>query len=283
MKNQYQESLASPYRSQELVNVLKVESNMITIDRKLKSLTQRELVVFDFDLTIVDCNSDTWINKLAPNEQLPSELEYKFGQDWIEYVQSVCTYLHGLGITQSDYIKCLSSMPSVPGVVDSLIETLAKQPDQYEMIILSDSNTFFINSYLKAKSLDGHFSSIITNPAKFDNDGRLLVSEYHIQEYCSLSSRNLCKGEALRNFIGNRMLDDNVVYGCINYVGDGENDLCPSAKLQSRDRVFAREGFSLNRLCNRIKSGETTGKLPELKATVIPWRIGDVILEKILN
>lgn len=260
-----------------------------SIDRKVKNLVQRELVVFDFDETLVDCNSDTWIHQLAPDKRIPEDLEYRHGQDYFKHVQSVLAYLHTNGVTQQKYYDCLATMPAVPGMIESLITTLGKQPEKYDMIILSDSNSFFIDSYLKAKSLANYFPTVLTNPAKFSDDGHLMISEFHVQDYCQLSSRNLCKGEALKNYIGKRMLDHNTVYSCINYVGDGENDLCPSTKLSNRDRVFPREGYSLDRLCAKLKynievcSVEDVKKLPELKASVIPWNSGEDIVDVIIG
>lgn len=264
---------------------------MMTTGSKLKNLIQRELVVFDFDETLVDCNSDSWIHQLAPNKKIPDQLEYRHGQDYFKHVQSVLAYLHTQHVTESDYYNLLSKMPSVEGMIETLITTLAGEPEKYDMIILSDSNSFFISSYLKAKSLDKFISTVLTNPATFGADGQLLIDEYHIQDYCNLSSRNLCKGEALKNYIGKRMLDHNTVYKCINYVGDGENDLCPSTKLSSRDRIFPRQGFSLHRLCTKIKYNTELGlnesevgiRLPQLKASVTPWTTGEDILNVIIG
>lgn len=261
---------------------------MIAIDSKLKNLAQRELIVFDFDETLVDCNSDTWIHQLAPDQKIPEQIEYRHGQDYFKHVQSVLHYLHTKGVTKEDYYNCLSGMPSVPGMIETLIVTLGQQQDKYDMIILSDSNSFFISSYLKAKSLDNLFSTVLTNPARFSEEGQLLIDEYHVQDHCSMSARNLCKGEALKNFIGKRMLDHNTVYTCINYVGDGENDLCPSTKLSNRDRIFPREGYSLDRLCSKLKLnqeiyGPDSGKLPDLKATIVPWTTGEEILRVITS
>lgn len=263
---------------------------MMSIDSKLKKLVQRELIVFDFDETLVDCNSDSWVHQLAPGKRIPEQLEYRQGQDYFKHVQSVLAYLYSQKVTEQDYYDCLKTMPSVAGIVDSLIVTLAKQPDKYDMIILSDANSVFIDSYLRANSLDTAFSTVLTNPARFSDDGQLLIDEYQVQDYCSLSARNLCKGDALKNFIGKRMLDHNTVYTCINYVGDGENDLCPSTKLSARDRVFPREGYSLDRLCKKLKFNNgiqhhnmENGKLPEVKATVVPWNTGDDILNVIIG
>lgn len=262
----------------------------MTIDGKLKNLIQRELVVFDFDETLVDCNSDSWIHKLAPGGKIPDELEYRHGQDYFKHVQAVITYLHQNGVTRKDYVDCLSKMPPVSGMFDTLIETLGRLKDQFDMIILSDSNSFFISSYLKSKQCEDLFSTVLTNSAIFCEDGSLKVEEYHIQDHCSISARNLCKGEALKNFIGRRMLDHNTVYKCVNYVGDGENDLCPCTKLNSRDRIFPREGYSLDRLCTKLKNNSPdvrrlveNNKLPELKATVTQWNSGSDILNKILD
>ncbi|CAA3006421.1 pyridoxal phosphate phosphatase PHOSPHO2-like [Olea europaea subsp. europaea] len=266
----------------------------ISIDSKFKKLIQRELVVFDFDDTLVDCNSDTWIHKLAPGGAIPEELEFKPDQDYFKHVQSVLAYLHAQGVTEQQYNECLSNMPSVAGMIEPLINTLASKPDKFDMIILSDANSYFISAYLKAKSLDTAIGTVLTNPARFLEDGLLAIDEYHVQDYCTMSSRNLCKGEALKSYIGKRMLEHNTVYTCINYVGDGENDLCPSTKLSTRDRVFPRAGFTLARLCNRLKLAKSQiymgqqsqtekSKVPELKATVVPWTTGEEILETILG
>lgn len=264
---------------------------MLSIDRKVKSLIHKELLVFDFDETLVDCNSDTWIHQLAPNKRIPEELEYRHGQDYFKHVQSVLAYLYNNGVRQKDYYECLANMPVVTGMIESLITTLGKQPEKYDMIILSDSNSFFIDSYLKAKSLDNYFPTVLTNPAKFNDDGQLIISEYHVQDYCNLSSRNLCKGTALKNYIAKKMLDHNLVYTCINYLGDGENDFCPSTKLSSKDRVFPRANYSLDRLTSQLKyqaevnsvDESTLQKLPELKASVMPWTTGTEILNVIIG
>jgi len=270
----------------------------MTIDTKFKNLIQRQLVVFDFDETLVDCNSDTWIHKLAPEHRIPDELNFKPGQDYFKHVQSVLHYLHGQRVTEQQYYDCLVTMPTVKGMINPLVTTLAKYPEKYDMIILSDSNSFFIGSFLKCKSLQNAITTVITNPARFGTDGQLLIDEYHIQDYCTLSSRNLCKGEALKNYIGKRMLDHNTVYTCINYIGDGENDLCPCTKLSPRDRVFPRLGYSLSRLCARLMQeqnddnlesstnptpGGVIRKLPEVKAKVLPWTTGEEILNVIIG
>lgn len=252
----------------------------MSLENKLKSLIQKELVVFDFDETIVDCNSDSWVHQLAKEKKIPENLEFYLGQDYFKHVQSVLAFLYSEGITEKDFIQCLSTMPQVVGMIDPLIRTLASMREKYDIVILSDANSFFISSYLKSLDLDDKITAVLTNPARIDDNGQLLITEYHIQDYCTISSRNLCKGEALRNFIGKMMLDCKTVYNCVNYVGDGENDLCPSSKLSPRDRIFPRRGYTLDRLCQKSM---VDCNLPELKASIIPWRDGNEIMEVIIG
>lgn len=260
----------------------------MSLETKLKKLIQKELVVFDFDETIVDCNSDSWVHQLAKDKKIPEKLEYYLGQDYFKHVQSVLAFLHKEGINEKDYFDCLSLMPQVSGIVEPLITTLGSMKDKYDIVILSDANSFFISSYLKSIGLEDTITAVLTNPGRISDDGQLLITEYHIQDYCTLSSRNLCKGEALRNFIGKMMLDKKTVYTCVNYVGDGENDFCPSSKLSTRDRIFPRQGYTLERLCQKSinqhlgNSRENNNcSLPELKAQVVPWKDGREILEVI--
>lgn len=260
----------------------------MTLETKLKNLIQKELVVFDFDETIVDCNSDSWVHQLANAKRIPEKLEFYSGQDYFKHVQSVLAFLYSEGIMEEEYARCLSKMPQVIGIIDPLINTLGSLKDKFDIIILSDSNSFFISSYLKSIGLENLISTVLTNPAKFTDDGQLLIDEYHIQDYCNLSSRNLCKGEALKNYIGKMMLDHKTVYTCVNYVGDGENDYCPSSKLSPRDRIFPRQGYTLERLCEKaidqqLCGGRESCKLPNLKAQVFPWKDGREILEVIMG
>lgn len=52
--------------------------------------------LFDFDYTIVDDNSDTWIHRCAPGGQLPSAVRDSYvAPDWIGYMNRVLSHLAG--------------------------------------------------------------------------------------------------------------------------------------------------------------------------------------------
>ncbi|KAK4319112.1 hypothetical protein Pmani_009945 [Petrolisthes manimaculis] len=82
--------------------------------------------------------------------------------------------------------------------------------------------------------------------------------------------------ELKKSYIKSRE-EQNVVFSTIAYVGDGDNDFCPSIRLRGRDLVFPRRGYNLY---NRIESYERKGF--HLDAEVHPWDSGRDILEKLL-
>ncbi|PNW73435.1 hypothetical protein CHLRE_14g631850v5 [Chlamydomonas reinhardtii] len=58
--------------------------------------TADRLWLFDFDYTIVDDNSDTWIHRCAPGGQLPSAVRDSYvAPDWIGYMNRVLSHLAG--------------------------------------------------------------------------------------------------------------------------------------------------------------------------------------------
>jgi pyridoxal phosphate phosphatase PHOSPHO2 len=63
--------------------------------------------------------------------------------------------------------------------------------------VVSDANTFFIETVLAHHGALGCFSEISTNPASVDADGRLRISPYHdsaaAPHGCSLCPDNMCK------------------------------------------------------------------------------------------
>lgn len=64
-------------------------------------------------------------------------------------------------------------------------------------------------------------------------------------------------------------------YSRIFYIGDGNNDYCPSLRLAEKDCVFPRIGYALHR---RIQ--ENTSKV---KAQVVPWKTASTIMEAVTS
>jgi 2,3-diketo-5-methylthio-1-phosphopentane phosphatase len=126
------------------------------------------------------------------------------------------------GIRENDLKKCMTDIP----VTDGMIELLKYCQDQnYETIIISDSNSVFIDMILENAQLTKMVTKVFTNPAYFDENGCLKIDYYHTQDWCDLSTVNLCKGHILQGYIQKRKQEGNQ-FDFILYVGDGTNDLC---------------------------------------------------------
>ncbi len=153
-----------------------------------------------------------------------------------------------------------------------LLDELRK--DNYEVIIISDANSEFIRCILQAAGVFDIVHTTYTNPAHWDASGRLHVQYYHTQDWCDLSTRNLCKGQILDTHIKVAQEQRSVKFSHVVYVGDGRNDLCPSLRLKSGDVICPRKGFSLVKDLAKLQEGE-------LKCKVVPWDTGFVLLRHI--
>ena len=132
-----------------------------------------------------------------------------------------------------------------------------------------------INHMLETTGLQSVFSKIYTNPSSFDNSGCLQLSPYHRQDWCDMSPANMCKGHILDEHCRH----SDVQYDIVAFVGDGENDFCPTVRLRKTDIVFPRQNFPLDEHITRSR-GKVAGM-------VRSWSTGfdilNVLKEVVMN
>ncbi|KAF4524345.1 hypothetical protein B566_EDAN015898 [Ephemera danica] len=204
--------------------------------------------------------------------QIPESVKQLYRTDgWTAYMQSIFKLVQANGVSQEQIKEAIQNIPHTPGM-ESLLDSLHKRGD-CEVIIISDSNSVFISDWLQNASADHIVSKTFTNPAWYDEEGQLQIKMYHEQDWCTLSTRNLCKGHILQSFLDERA-QQGVRFDCIGYVGDGTHDLCPCLKLSSTDLAFVREGYSL---AKKIQI-ETHHKL---NAKLHIWETGHDILKTV--
>ena len=228
----------------------------------------KTLVAFDFDNTLITENSDLYVRKLAPNGEIPDEITQLYSiHGWTKYMGAIFELLHRNSVTAADIQQCMEEIELVEGMPELLAYLVKNNSDT---IIISDANSVFIEMIMNAAGLANTVSKVYTNPAEFDSRGCLTVRYYHSQDWCDLSTVNLCKGHILESHI-KEALDKGTVYDMVAYVGDGSNDICPALKLKrASDMVFPRVGHTMLK------------KLPKYKdsmiAKVVPWETGLDIL-----
>lgn len=225
-------------------------------------MPSKDLVAFDFDHTVVDANTDIEVQKLAVDD-IPQDIRQLYSNKcWTDFMQAVFELLHKQNVNFENYKSLLIKMPFVRGMEELFRKLGDYHKDKFEIIIISDSNTVFIEEILKFHNLYECVSKIYTNPAWFDDGGCLRIKYYHEQTECDLSTRNLCKGLILKDYIKLRE-KDGVKFSRIIYVGDGKNDLCPALRLSKKDHLFARRGYTLETM---LKTAANKDK--KLAATV---------------
>lgn len=153
------------------------------------------VVVFDFDRTIIDWDSDDWvITKLGAADAFQ---RLRPTMRWNPLMDRMMAELHARGKTPEDIRDCLRSAPLDTHVVSAVKTAAALGCD---LKVVSDANTFFIETVLAHHGVLDCFSEIVTNPASVDADGRLRISPFHdpasAPHGCSLCPDNMCKCRA---------------------------------------------------------------------------------------
>ncbi|XP_066379613.1 inorganic pyrophosphatase 2-like [Miscanthus floridulus] len=216
------------------------------------------LVVFDFDKTIVDCDSDNWVvDALGATSRFDELLRHL---PWNHAIDAMMGELHSEGKTAEDIRGSLTTAPLSPHAVAAIKTAYALG---CELRILSDANAFFIDAILAHHGLAAYFSGTDTNPAHVDAAGRLRIRPYHDfgagahGHGCALPTcpPNMCKGKVMERIL--RQEEEEAAAAAASaagsaktqrrrravvYLGDGRGDYCPSLKLREGDYVMPRAG-----------------------------------------
>ncbi|KAA8523226.1 hypothetical protein F0562_009649 [Nyssa sinensis] len=227
------------------------------------------VILFDFDRTIINDDSDRWVVVEMGLTHLFNQLRPTL--PWNSLMDRMMEELHSQGITVEGIAECLKRVPLHPQIIAAIKSAHALGCD---LRIISDANQFFIEAILKHHGLLGCFSEIDTNPTFVDGKGRLRISPYHdlasSPHGCNLCPPNMCKGLVIERT--RTSISENGKKIMI-YLGDGGGDFCPSLKLEKADHVMPRKNFPL---WERIRNNPML-----IKAGVHEWSDGEE-LERIL-
>uniref|UniRef100_A0A1Q3F5Z4 Putative pyridoxal phosphate phosphatase phospho2 n=1 Tax=Culex tarsalis TaxID=7177 RepID=A0A1Q3F5Z4_CULTA len=235
----------------------------------------KRLAVFDFDHTICEYNTDIVVRDLLDKELLTPEIRSIVRTcGWIPYMQKILRMLHQQGCKPAEIVSAIRGIPEVPGI-KMCIEEMARS--NFQIIIISDSNSEFIRIWNEFNDISRFIHTTFTNPAKFNSNGLLEVHPFHHQTECSLSSKNLCKGQILDDFIRSQYDQASTEYEKIFYIGDGKNDVCPMLRLNENGFACPREGYIC---CEELASA--ISKRPErYEAKILKWNSGTHLVDLI--
>jgi len=238
---------------------------------------EQQLIVFDFDWSLGDQDSDRWIFEvLAPDiRRKLKDLNRKENAEWTDLVALGLRELHERGSTREDIEGALRSMPFHPAMIRGVKTIKAAANPQTTFLCLSSANTVFISTILESKGLEDLFTEIVTNPAEWDPSGLLKLKRYidpsGPQHNCPIGcDPNICKGSEFDAFLKRRGTD----YDRIIYVGDGTNDFCPATRLRSQDMVLCRRHRGLERRITR--DGERLGLKCQVRYWAGAWEVEEI-------
>ncbi|WJX69818.1 3'(2'),5'-bisphosphate nucleotidase [Trifolium repens] len=229
------------------------------------------IVIFDFDSTIIECDSDNWVlDEFGLTEKfyqlLPNML-------WNPLMGKMMNELHSQGKKIEEIVEVLNRTPIHPRIVPAIEAAYSLG---CELRIVSDANSFFIETILKHHGVLNCFSKITANPSYVNEEGRLIICPYHdylkSSHGCNLCPPNMCKGlvmERLQNSL------DEEGKKKIIYLGDGNGDFCPSLKLKESDYLMPRMNFPL---CDLVSKNSN-----DIKAHVHDWMDGEELENVLLH
>lgn len=240
----------------------------------------KALVVFDFDYSLINDNSDTYvIEKLAPHlmEVMKELRRTTFKDNWTQLMHHmVTTMIIEEGITLQAMNECLTQIP----IFSENIEAIRLAAERgAELAVLSDANTHYIDIILGYHNLLPLFSKIVTNYAGVDKTSGALWVKPHQDinrpHGCVNCPPNLCKGAVLAQWRTELPADCKVIY-----IGDGGGDYCPCLSLRDGDVILCRKQWALHK---KLKAKSLIAPAPDdsapvLLAEVVPWDTGADIL-----
>lgn len=238
---------------------------------------QSFVIVFDFDDTVMNCNTDSVIpDALGRKELLESLLASN-----MQFTTACDTIIAPFTAAQLREAaeKSVVVDPQMPAVFEFLRSLREKHETLLEVNIASDSNMLYIESSLDARlpGVREFISQIHTNAyeevipgetvepwdksqglmrkseeerdatynAGQTRHSRLFWYEAHHCQCCLDGGKpNMCKSRIIHRILQTTTcLDPTVIF-----IGDGRNDYCPVQHvLRPRDYVFARRGYPLHR------------------------------------
>lgn len=227
------------------------------------STTAACVVVWDFDWSMVNENSDTWVVKqLGPESETTYMREHYSEMQWTALMDHMLGRLHAHhGVTRDDIARAMAELPWFEEV-KLVVKELGEDPRVTQHII-SDANSVFIEDILRHHGLLECFASTTTNPAAYDDAGTLRVQPHQPADTphgCALCPVNLCKGGVLDRLLSDR---DAGLYKRVVYVGDGGGDFCAVTRLRAGDVACVRRGYKLQTLVERAKADEAAASASE--------------------
>ncbi|BEJ17947.1 hypothetical protein CspHIS471_0702240 [Cutaneotrichosporon sp. HIS471] len=236
----------------------------------------KNLVVFDFDWSFVDQDTDRWVFEVLDTNLRRTLQDRKSAgsQCMPDVVDQTMEDLFNAGYKKEQVLDALRQLPVHPAMKRAV--NGLKHRGETTFLCLSNSNEVYIGTILEHHGLGHLFNKVITNPSRWDGDrlhiGRRLPADGP-QHGCTVGCLpNMCKGDELDAWLvahGGKEAWDKIVY-----VGDGGNDYCPLLRMRKGDLACVRKGCELGGRIDR--EGKKDGFALDVELWDQAWIIDEI-------
>lgn len=229
---------------------------------------QKYLVIFDFDNTLISKNTDQEIIRTQSlvGKCVSAKNWFTNTVGWAESMSFTLKELHENNFSKQDIDNIIKTIPLLDGMLNA-INVLKDKKDNVELVMVSHSNSYFIDILLREFNMGSLFDIIYTYQSEWINE-QLFIKPYDVPHtMCELCPIDFCKGVCVETHKERMDWRKDESYKSIVYVGDGTADFCAALTLSKDDYVLARSDYSLH---NRIL--KDNGK--NLKANHVVWKNG---------
>lgn len=230
------------------------------------------IIAFDMCNTILSKSADyETINMLSQTARTELPEPGWIGCDWTEYMQKVYNRMKQENIQLADLKKVVEEIPLNDGFAE-LFEFMRSHRDKFEGTIISGANTLYIKWIIDRHGLNDIFTEYYSNCGESEDSCLLKIKHYHYHS-CKNCDKSICKRIIFKQFLDKHA-------HCMArraYVGDSDNDYCPSTLLEEKDFLFARNDFYLHKMLFK----ENLKK--NLKCNIQSWTNGRDIVKVLKN
>lgn len=242
------------------------EKNENKVEKKI-------LLIFDLDNTILSQTTDYEVLKLISESDLSQITESS--SNWAKFMQEVYKKMKEKSIDLSQIKSVVENIPMNEGFKE-LFSIIRENKEKFETLIVSGANTLYIKWLLDCHKLHGVVDDVFANPAEPHDDLLIKIRPLNEDHKCTncVCDQAQCKKLVLLDYFASKGIHDyNRSYDNLLYVGDGENDFCPSTILCTNHHLFPRECFDLYNMLYR------GNRINKLNCKITPWVNGFKIAE----
>ena len=231
------------------------------------------LVVFDFDHTIIKGSS--WShpikNLLTSNEMLLIRERLNKNENYLDIFRDVLLKIKNTGTSFNKVKEIVEKIPLNDGFED-LFKFIGEMKANYKVIMISGTISVFIKWILDRNKISHIFEDIYSHKSEFDEEKNLKISQIHNHE-CTICNTSQCKGLIMREYL---KMNEQMISEII-YIGDGDNDYCPSLILSDKDILFPRKNWGLHQ---KIRNENLFEKI---KCKIVYWNTGEIIKKELIK